>query len=77
MVQATETQESKGKDKALQPVGWLALGMAMGFTAFSLFRKRKSDPAELFDVDSILRSCDRAAARMESLLSEDQQVKAS
>lgn len=68
-------EQRSQKRSTLQPFGWLAVGAAIGYGAFSALKKKKVDVTEIFDVESILESCEKAASNLEkSLRDQEAQV---
>ena len=71
------SEETKQKRNHLEPVGWLAVGVAIGYAAFATLRRKKVSVGELFDVDSVLKSCDKAADQLDRLMRDDSTAQAS
>lgn len=65
-----KTGEPK-KRNILEPVSWLAVGAALGYAAFATLRRKRESATEFFDVDSVMKSCEKAAAKLDVLLHDE------
>lgn len=54
-------------DKPNSTIGWIVAGAALGLAAAALLAHRKTQKA-LWDTDSVLNACDRAAEKLEEVL---------
>lgn len=54
-------------------LGWVLVGMALGAAGIALLTRRHKD-LNPWDAEGILRACDRAAQRLESLVQAEQPV---
>ncbi len=70
-------EQRSQKRSAFQPFGWLAIGAAIGYGAFRALKNKKIDVAEMFDVDSVLKSCEKAAEKLENSLCSEKDAQAS
>lgn len=70
-------EEKQVKRNRFEPFGWLALGLAGGYVAFQALSRKQGKASDLFDVDSVLKSCDRAARQLDELMVEESRVRAS
>ncbi|MBX3111734.1 MAG: hypothetical protein KF857_06965 [Fimbriimonadaceae bacterium] len=61
-----ETEQAKGL-----PAGWLVVGALCGVAATMLVWRRMKKGPQVWDVDSVLGACDKAAAKLEGLLSQE------
>lgn len=64
-------EQRRRKSKPFEPLGWLALGAAIGYAAFHTLKSKKESAADLFDLDSVLHSCDSAAAKLDRLMRDE------
>lgn len=53
---------------------WIILGAALGVAAVTLFTKRRHN--ERFDVTTVIDACDRAAAKLDEILTGEQMAQA-
>jgi hypothetical protein len=51
--------------------GWVMVGMALGVAGLTLLTRRHKE-SKPWDVEGVLRACDRAAERLESLIQTEQ-----
>ena len=51
-------------------IGWLIVGLALGAAGIALLTRKHKD-RNPWDVESVLRACDRAAERLDSLVREE------
>lgn len=54
-------------------LGWVMVGMAFGLAGLALINRRHKE-SNPWDVEGVLRACDRAAERLESLIQTEQHV---
>ena len=61
------------KEKGL-PAGWLVVGAVAGVAAAMLVWRRVKRGPQVWDVDSVLSACDKAAAKLEGLIGHENPV---
>ena len=64
-----EDEKSKGL-----PAGWLVVGALCGVAATMLVLRRLKKGPQVWDVDSVLSACDKAAAKLEGLIGQEKPV---
>lgn len=70
-------EKKRNHPKPLSTLGWLALGVAAGFTAFGALKRKRRADTDIFDVESVLKACERAADQLDRHLRDDSTVRAS
>ncbi len=53
--------------------GWIVVGMALGLAAYKLLKKDRED-SNPWDVDSVLKACEKAADKVSESMRVDHQA---